>query len=294
MVVREKKYKKVLLVWAGLILIFLLVVLSLLIKQFTKVRKSIYRHIGRINFVITNGKEEIDLFSLEKDNVLVFNLQPKNNIVVTRGYGSYELGKVFSLGELENGKGGILLRETIQEQFHIPVLGYIFTGSYYARKENNKKTILNLLWNSFWGKIKSDIKREDMFIAWYKTLKVKKENFIEKEYFGEGDLLFSDKKVVEEALPIEILNSTEHNGLAQNSALLVENIGGRVVRVSDFPELFEKCQILTNKNQDNSSTVAVLEISFDCQVEKRREKEDRAEITLILGEDYWKKLSEKW
>lgn len=294
---REEKPQNLKVVLSGLFLLFVLIFSSFLIRQVIKLKSSSFWRIYRANFIVTGGKPTLKIISLSPDKSFL-SLLPENRVVeVTRGFGKYELGKIRRLGEGEGNKGSALLRETVQENYSLPILGY-FDGDNLIQEEKIllKPQYLFLLYRTWKGKIRTDLKREDLVVLWFKAFFTSKDRYQFINY-NEDDFtpLFKDQKVRDESLAIEILNSTGQDGLAKKASLILENIGGRVIRLSDFESKYENCQILlNNRRYKNSYTLNLLKKTFNCWVGTRGKEEERSDITIILGEDYWERLNEKW
>lgn len=275
----------------GLFLFVLLV--FLLTGLFLSLKKSPFYFLRRVNFVLVTGEKEVAVFSFQDDEGLVLDLPGRSRVEVTRGFGVYELGKVYSLGELER-KGGKLLKETVQENFSIPVFGYFYDSApldYYSL--NSKKFFSRIFWQSLRGKIKTDLNWYDLILLHFRTNKLKTIN-VKAGDFKNAEDLFKDKALREESCSIEILNSTDHDGLAQQAAKLPERAGARIIRTADAQEEQKDCLLFMPKNMAKKYTEHWLGLVFGCRVEEFREEGGRADFTLVVGENYWKKLSEKW
>lgn len=294
---RKNNHKNLKIVFCGLIVLFVLIILSFLTRQTVKIKKSSFWRIYRANFIVTDGKSPLKVFSFSPDKSFL-SLLPGNRVVeVTRGFGKYELGRVYKLGEGEGNKGSALLRETVQENYDLPILGYFEgDGVIFEEKKSLKLQYLFLLYRVLKGEVKTDLKKEDLVVLWFKAFFTGKDNYQFIAY-GEDNFisLFKDQRVREESLAIEIFNSTGQDGLAKKASLILENIGGRVIRLADFESKYENCQILVNNRQyRNSYTLNLLKKTFNCWTGTRGKEEKRSDITIILGEDYWKKQSERW
>lgn len=295
---------------------FLLIFSFWLWKFFSK---SVWDGKSRLNLVLTN--EKVSLLSLNPaDKELVFLSMPSQTLLeVIRGFGVYKVESVFSLGEMENHRGGELLMGTVQENLGIPVDAYASISNLKSQISNVKTYILAcfklLLRNG-----KTNLTKWDLLRLWWELRKIRQDKIVMvdlKESLKEivlpdgtsafeiepekikkisGDFL-KDFRIRQENLSIAVLNSTNHSGLANRGARLVENIGGRVVEVGDAGGGFlgmEKCEIRSPKKLKTSYTVKKLIKIFACQWSGEKMGESRAQVVLILGEDYWKKLKEKW
>lgn len=282
-------------------IILLVLLLSLLgffcVKTYKSFNKSFFNKISRINLIITNSKNFNAVFSAEENNSFLFTLVPTEKIVLARGFGEYEIGKIYSLGELDK-KGGELLSQSVQEFWSIPIFGYVESESINEKKilESKRGEIRKLIKNCIFGKCKTNLKNLDLLVLYFKLLKTNDNNILSKKIgLNEKINLLKDKKIRNEALAIEVLNSTDHTGLAEKAKNLLENIGGRVVRLSEAESHLNNCKIIVKPNLIVTYTFGFLREIYGCDIEKSNEGAgNRADITLILGEGYWEKLSEKW
>lgn len=259
------------------------------VKFFSKLKQSIFWNLQRVNLaVISRQSNKTAIISLTNREGKIFVLSEEKQVEVVRGFGPYKLGKVFALGELEK-KGGQLLKETVQENFNIPVLGYI------SEENLDFSGLKKIFWPGKKKNRQTDLAFEDLFILFIKTKFIPKfstENFRE----GQSEDNFIDANIRDEAIPIEILNGTEHQGLAQKAFLLWENIGGRVVRVADSNlERQPGCRILFTDKVKESYSLKIMKKIYICKSEQMDEiQQGRVDLSLTLGENYWKKIGERW
>jgi len=257
-------------------------------------KKSPFSSLSRENFVLVTSDKAVVVFSLQGKEGLIVSLPEKNLVKVTRGFGDYELGKVYFLGELES-KGGLLIKETVQENFSIPVFGYFFDQKPLDYSLlNSKKFFYSIFWRAFKGNIKTDLNRLDLLLLCRQAIFLNQVQVVKDNLSSLEDSLFKDKKLRDEAFSLAVFNSTTHFGLAQQAAQLLIQSGARVVRVADTEEKQSDCLIITDPGSSKTYTFFWLRTVFGCQVKESATKDKRAEFSLIVGERYWKKLSEKW
>ena len=280
--------KKPVFVFSGLLLFLLL--FSFIFRSYFQFKKSIFNFLGRTTFVLVDKKNNLWVFSLEGDSGSILSLPENLKVMATRGFGEYELGKVFPLGELE-GKGSVLLRETLQEVLHAPVFGFFQDSSVSSFTPN---LISKVVQNAIFKRSRSDLSRDDLLFLYLKTRRLDKTKV--KMISLESDLgeVFKDRKIREESLAFEVLNATDHLGFAQASASLLDRCGGRIVRISDASQKQPKCEILASSSALSSYTVNWLKLIYPCEIKELINDTGRVDISLILGEEYWKKWSEKW
>jgi hypothetical protein len=118
---------------------------------------------------------------------------------------------------------------------------------------------------------------------------------------------FADSLIKSEGLSIGIFNATDHPGLAERAARLVTNLGGRVVFTSNSSEKLSKT-LITGKlsfTEDrlkklfapdclNSKTLGLFKSENPACITKNSIfTSSRAEINLVLGEDYFNALNDR-
>jgi len=287
----KRKEKKRNFPFFGLFLVILVFLLAA--GVYLKFKKSPFYFLRRVNFVLVTGEREVAVFSLQDEEGLFLDLPGKSKVTATRGFGEYELGNVYALGQLER-KGGELLKETVQENFSVPVFGYFYDPSSLDYSSlNSKKFFLRMFWLSLRGKIETDLSKSDLLLLYLKANSLKRVEVKTGDFEKTEDFL-KDKSLRGESCSIEILNSTDHNGLAQQAAKLPEVAGARIIRTADAQESQKDCLLLVAKNMAGKYTELWLRLVFGCQIKEPEEADNRADFTLVVGESYWKKLNEKW
>jgi hypothetical protein len=260
---------------------------------YLKLKKSELLFLSRANFVFIDQEKVPLIFSFEGKNGLILTLPTYDKFRVTRGFGEYELRKVFALGELDK-KGGELVSETLEENVPVAIFGYFYDeeNKMDSYLKSPRSIFFKVFYRGLRGEIKTSLDKFDLLLLLIKSIKISPSLVELKNYEPERGDLFKDKKMREESLSIEVLNATEQSGLAQRIAELFEKSGGRVVRIADAPQKQENCRIVTSENP-TSYTFKWIKQLYHCPVEMEN-GEARADITIILGENYWKNEGEKW
>ncbi len=286
-----------------------LILLSLFWKTYDTLRKSIWDGKNRINFVLSGDEVVLISFAPEEPSLTLLPLPKNLQIDVIYGYGKYRVEVVSSLGELE--KKDNLLPASLQENFGVPVEGWIVSTS------DSKEEILRELGRQILGRGKTNFSRWDLVRLWWgisklrpgeieildlgrlnilSSVKLPDGTTVFQIDFGQLDLkiqkIFSDSLIKKENFSIEVLNGTSYRGLAERGARIVANTGGRVVWVGNSELQIADCRLQIEKNKKRAYTVKKISKIFNCQLEEKKEG-GRAEITLILGEDYWQKLNQR-
>jgi len=281
-------------IWIWFSLIPILLLFSLAVKIGIAFKKSFVNRFSRISFVVATAKPQVFVLTMEGNEGRILIFSGKEKVTTTRGFGEYELGKIYSLGELE-GKGGFLLKESIERYLHAALFGYFYDQlSFDYPLSKPKNFFTQTVRRALLRKSETNIGKPDLLLLYFKARRLNELN-LEIRNFGPSDNeAFKDKVIREEALSLQILNATDHFGLAQDVSLFLERAGARVVRVADADEGRKTCLIKAIEEVKESYTLSWLRYVFGCQVVSEKEDEERAQITMIVGEEYWKRLHEKW
>ena len=299
----------------GFIAVAVIVLAVLSLKLISVFKNSLWDGAERINFVI--NAQDVTLVSFEPvEKTLTFVEIPSNTLMeVTRGYGEYQLGAIEKLGELEKRKD--LTRETLQENLALPVTGIIQNLTSQENKVNSRDNLNDILIKGLTGKNKTNLSGWDMVRLWWQIKSVKEADVLifnlEKRDLLTVKILADRTKVYtldtpifdlkmqnlmgiqvvkDENLTLEIFNATKTIGLAEKASRIFTNIGVRVVFLNNAEKEADKTIIKGNKNLKKTKTVGIIKRLFNCEWQDTSESE-RADLTLIIGNDYNQKLQEK-
>ncbi len=300
-----------------IILVALLAVIGT--KIYGSFSKSIWDGKSRLNLVLAN--EKVSIFSLNPSQrtAVFLSIPPQTFVDVIHGYDLYRVETIYKLGELENHRGGELLADSLQENLGIPIDGYASISNIkYQISKNIKTSILDCL-KFLLRNGQTNLTKWDLLRLWWETRKVRQDkiavvelqekNVLKEVVLADGSKgfeiekekmdkivqkIFKDQKFRQEDLPIAVLNSTSYSGLAERGARIIKNIGGRVVQIGNMENGKSKCEVKSKKARQKSYTVKKLLKIFNCRWGGEDLADYRAEVVLILAEDYWKKLEEKW
>lgn len=228
--------------------------------------------IGGVRFFL-KLKQSI-FWSLKRVNLMIISRQPDKAGIMSF---DNKTGKIFFLPE---GKK--------VEDFYLPVFG-CFSGE-------NINFDQRIFWQGMKKNIQTDLSFEDLLVLFLRSKKIAEFSKEEKFLGNKSEEYFIDSGIIAEAMAVEILNATKHDSLAQNVSLLWENIGGRVVRVADSGEEGQfVCRIAFAGKVKDSYSLKIMKEIYGCETgEMDGTQTDRVDLSLTLGEDYWKKIGEKW
>lgn len=305
--------------------IFLIICLSLFLgvgfKAWGSFKESIWDGKSRLTLTLDSNPILVASFDPGDKTLNFLSIPPHTYLEVIHGYGFYKAESIWKLGELEKG-GGELLAGSLQEYLGVPVDGWVTTRLLKTQASTEGTEMKSFFLNNLVELIKNgdgaNLTRWDLVRLWWgvrgvrfdktKLVDLGKTNAVAEVTLPDGTIalepdplrldqlvtrLFSDKKIKKEALSIGVYNATEYPGLAKKAARIIDNIGGQVIEVGDWKMRSEKCEVRGEKKLANTYTARKLLKIFDCQYGNGEMGESRAEIAIILGQDYWRKLQEK-
>ena len=284
---------------------FIIILLFVFAFGFWQVKKAEF---VRMNFVFI--AKTVAVVSLEpKRNLALFELPDNLYLELPHGFGYYQLGSVYELGELED-RGAKLLEETMQNYLGAPIDGYIKLSNCSIAQLSNC-LLLSLL-----GRGETSLNRWQIFKFWWeikrlrfdkvKSIVLAETNILKKESLADGSEVlateffrldelvkkyFDDSEIKKEAIKIEILNATNYPGLANQLARLVTNMGGEVISVSNSSIKYQVSSIkYQNESIKKTYTVRKLEKILKVKAEVGEIGESRADLVIFVGEDYSKRI----
>lgn len=232
--------------------------LSLFFKGFLIVKNSRFRDEGRFNFLITNNKEsKIVSFLPQNHSVSVLKVEGKT--------------------------------ENIYKFLEVPIDGEV--ASNFLDLNKATPSVLSSIFFDF-KDIKTNLTILDLLRILLFTKTTSPGSFTERTVSGDLDetsldkvslILFSDPKISDENLSIEIINASEEYRVGNRCARLITNMGGHVVLVSTSQNLQDKSVILYKG--EKSYTVKRLGKIFGFEVLKNK-SQSLADITIQIGKDY--------
>lgn len=310
---KTKTNKKVVGYWLSVT--FLLLIGVLVFKVFIMFKNSVWDGNNRVNFVVSDQGVNLVSFDPQAGDLISLTIPSKTQIEVIHGYGKYRIEAISTLEEIEKRQD--LLVGSLQQNFAVPIDGWIRLGDSGQGLADSKEKILGVLEKQVFGRGKTNFTDWDLVRLWWKIrqLRFDKTNFVNLNQINvltpqalpdqtqvwevDKNLLdsylskaFIDAKIRQENLTVEVLNATTRLGLGEQGARLISNLGGEVISVGNAEMQSGKCEVQSNKDKKDNYTVKRIAKVFNCGWQEKKE-EGRADITLILTEDYWQKLNQK-
>lgn len=297
----------------GLTLIFVLIFLLVFLKLVFFVKGSLWNENYRLNFVVKQVGN-LTLITLEPKEPLlsVLKIPPNLSLEVPYGYGNYQAQALTKLEIME--KKPNLVVKTLQENLAVYLDGQI---EIEEGDLSSKKELENKLLGLFMGRGKTNFSSWDILRLWWKTRSLKENEYkyleIKKMALTTNQKLpdkseiylldqatfdmkiqkiFIDPTIRLENLTVEILNGTDHPGLAEKAARILGNSSLSVVSTGNTDLKIDKSYFETAKKLSRTRTAVLVKNIFNCSW-KEGKTERRADITLVIGEDYFQFLTQK-
>ncbi len=254
-------------------------------------------------------------------------------VEATQGYGTWPIRSIYGLGEEEKpAQGAKLLKNTLTKVLGLPIDGImvassddvildkeILTGGgpfsliKIAKNINtdlSSSEALSLVWAL--SGIRSDkleyLDLADSNITQSKLLadssRVLGISTVNLDLFIQENL--PESKVSQEGVSVAIFNATSHPLLAQQAARVVANLGADVIIVGNTESKLDKTIVVSSDNErsslagQKSLTLKRLQESFapkcirtKCFVNDPKVAISRAQVNIILGEDFVTNLEEE-
>lgn len=235
-------------------------------------------------------------------------------------FGLWRVESLYPLGEMES-KGGELLKQSLAEFFGASIDGWLVTGSggVEIKRETARSGFRQIIGKAIFGRANTNLGLWDLIGLWRAIGLVRLHNVewlnfsqvgaVSEQIQPDGstafiaDLelldqlsrhLFSHPELVEEGLAIAVLNATNHRGLGARVARNIRNMGGDVVSVSDSLRNQDSSKLWVSQDELlGSFTARFLAKTFLIdKVSKGETSQQRADVLIIVGENYWTRLTE--
>lgn len=278
-----------------------------------------------INLLVKATRVSLISYNPKEEKITIIEVPDELFLDVPYGFGKWQLRAIYELGQSQKEIGGNrLLKDTLSLFFAVPIDGFLdFT---LQPTKTTLEVVEILRKNSFSGLnllsfLKTDltlweILRLKMSLSGVRFDKVKELDLMrlgvwEKENLPDGTEVltadpvkldsvlsdFADPVIVSEHKTIAVFNATERAALAGQWARVINNLGGNVIITSNAKQKLDKTKIAGEKSLTLKRIRQILG-SLDCQNNPKCDiintldeevNSSRAQINLILGEDYLKK-----
>lgn len=268
----------------------------------SKITKN-YNWDGRFNINLVLKAKEVAVLTLNptEKQAIIINFPDNTLVDVANGFGQWEIRSVYNLG------GWGLLEQTISDFLGIPIDGFIgYEGSItkinpvdlIQMNIQSSLTPVELIRLKFYlAQVRFD-KIKNIDLGKRSVLDLRELNDSTTVYIADPIKIdsvltfFVDPTIKNEHMTIAVFNATDYPQLAQKAARLITSLGGNVIITANAQRNYLKTQVVGEK----SATLTRLQQIFDlgCRIDPKCDKigpgveEERAQINVILGEDFYK------
>lgn len=320
--VKTKKRNRLALIVLGLVILFLTLswVVQFAQSLFTSsVSRNYYWDAEfNINLLVRTNHTSVVSYSPKEEKITIINIPDETFVEVPYGFGKWQLRAVYELGESQKEMGGNkLLKDTLTDFFAIPIDGFLDLSA--LKSLNSASEVVNTIrQNPFAGlsllsSLKTDltlweILRLKMGISGVRFDKIReldllKLGVLDKENLADGTQiltadpvqldsvlsLLADPLISSEHKAIAVLNATGHSQFAGRWARLITNLGGNVIITSNASKRLDKTQVVGEKSLTLKRLMQIFSSDGRITPQDGDIASSRAQINLLLGEDYFKK-----
>lgn len=269
---------------------------------------------GEFNINVVLKSKDIAFLSYNPSlqEATIIGIPDETMLEVFGGFGKWQAGSIFDLGESQKkGGGSKLLKTSLMDLLGLPVDGFLqFEGPYSSK--NTKEIVENLRKNSFEGfnllfNLKSDLTLYELIrlkfalssIRYDKVryLDLESMGILEKGFLADNTPIFTfdpvridsisaglpDPQIQSEHKTVAIFNSTDYPLIAQKGARIITNLGGNVIIIANSEKKLKKTKVSGEK----SKTLKRFKQIFESEAGKEMEISSRAQINVMLGEDFF-------
>lgn len=269
----------------------------------------------------SSGGEKVFLVGLSpKDNSLsVVAFPDEMKVETVGGYGLWRIEAIYALGDLEKS-GGRLLQKSLSQYMGTEVEGFIKVDEPMSfTPESVKNDLVMMTTRLIFRRGESNFRLGDLILILWQSRKVLPNRISwqrltqsgiltteiqpdgSETYFSHPDLLdelslsfFSEPEMRLEAKSVIINNATEHGGLGSQGGRFIKNLGADLISVRDWQNRLPESEIVVaDEGVLASFTLRKLKKVFEItRVSVDPQTSGRADISLVLGEDFWLRLTE--
>lgn len=278
-------------------------------------RKHLWNQEFNINLVVRASKVSLLSYNPQEERVIIINIPDETFLEVPKGFGKWQLRAVYELGQSQKeGFGNKLLADTLAAFLAIPIDGYLDLTSVEGQRsafeliEDLRKNLfsgLGLLSGirtnlTPWELLKLKMSLSGVRFDKIKQIDLEKLDILDKDNLLDSTPVYTadpvkldsvvldlaDPQIVAEHKSIAVLNATDRPQLALKWARLITNLGGNVIITGNAKDRLQKTIVLGEKSQTLERLQQIFTISDKISPSDESWVSERAQITILLGEDF--------
>lgn len=312
---KRKYWQRVFLLWLFVLILIVGVIFLGRLRQ--GLGENVWNGRHQINLVWGGGQEVLlSSFLPQEGKLTLFRISGNTFLEVARGFGPYRAEAIFPLGQLK-GQGGELLRLTVQENFGLPIDAYLtsqnpcLSQAGLWRTDEAKSCLLASIQPLLLGRVQTSLNWFSLWRFWRSIGSVRVDKIVlidlaqtkavSAQVLADGTQVlqldrerldglvsryFTDPQIV--GVDFEVVNATDHAGLAGRVARIMTNTGAQVVKVGDSPgRLTSSSMVILEAKTKEAYPVARFARVFALPVRVGESQSGRAQVKVVLGEDFW-------
>ncbi len=269
----------------------------------------------------------------KEKKAVILHISDKTFLELPKGYGSWPVGSIYRLGQEQQPQiGAYLLKLSAAKLMGLPVDGVVvFDKTADINAEDLISSWSSNPFGSYLtlGSIKSDLTKSEAISLFNSLAGVRADRLevldLERSNITESHLLpdssrvlgvdtirldlfvrekMADEDFVNEGLSIGVFNGTDHPLLTTEVVRTITNMGGNVIIVGNTESKIGKSLVTLGENVEadvqNSYTSNRLKqlyapdcLANICSMDDPKINSSRAQVNIILGEDYFKKWKDR-
>jgi len=276
-----------------------------------------------INLVVKSKTISVVNYDPVNKKIIILSIPDDAYFSLPHDLGSWRVSSIYDLGQEENPpQGAQLLKDSLSQLLGLPIDGYVMVSGSDQDKPVNQ--LISSLKNpfaviGFVHQIKTDLtplEAFNLFKAMAGTradkitmLDTKDSAITQSELLPDSsrvlgidnvqmDLFIRDKmsdmQIGQEGKSIAIFNATSHPGLAAMASREITNMGGNVIFTASTDNLLQQSLVTSSDKSTTwerlSQVFAPQCLNTKCASADPKISSSRAEINVILGEDYYQGL----
>lgn len=262
-------------------------------------------------------------FNPKGDKLTVLKIADNTYLELPKNFGYWQIKSVYRLGKEENPTiAAELLKKSLSKALGLPIEAVLINKNIsnieiekFIDEVNKNKFLL-----IFADKFSSDLSRLQLVKLLWRVSEIRTDKIrylnLELSNVTESKLLpdstrvlgintvrldlfirehMTDTEILDEGKSVAIYNATNYPGIAKEVSRMVTNMGGSVVILSNTESKLTESMVVASSISQQSSTFKKLVGVFapwclrnDCQSNDQKVLNSRADINIILGDDYYK------
>lgn len=262
-----------------------------------------------LNLVVRTKGISLLSFNPKEGKISIINIPDETFLEVPGGFGSWQLGSIFDLGESQKkGEGHKFLLSSLTSFLAVPIDGFL---DFSQNKETDE--IVSILRSnpvsgiSLLSRVKTNLTPLELIrlklgiwgVRFDKIKEINLADVLEKSKLPDEQEVFMadparvdsvladlvDPTLTSEHISIAIFNATDVAGLAQKWARVITNLGCNVIITANADEKLKKTKLSGERSYTFQRLGQIFALGDKIKPQSNLAS-TRAQINLILGEDY--------